>query len=36
VTVRLIAPPLGFIAAIAASLIWPREKEEEELEEKMS
>lgn len=24
ITVRLVAPPVGFIAAIAASLIWPR------------
>lgn len=26
VTVRLVAPPIGFAAAIAASLLWPREK----------
>lgn len=26
VTVRLIAPPVGFIVAIAASLIWPRKE----------
>lgn len=26
ITVRLIAPPVGFVAAIAASLIWPREE----------
>ncbi|MGB9954728.1 sodium/proline symporter (plasmid) [Haloarcula marismortui] len=27
VTVRLVAPPVGFAAAIAASLIWPRSKQ---------
>lgn len=28
VTVRLVAPPVGFIAAIVASYIWPKEKAE--------
>lgn len=36
VTVRLIAPPVGFIAAIAASLIWPREKIIKENDVKLS
>jgi len=32
-TVRVIAPPVGFLVAIVASLIWPREEVKEEKEE---
>jgi len=36
VTVRLIAPPLGFISAIVASLIWPRQIDADQKNEKTS